>query len=58
MKHKTINIFLTMSSQPDIERISEATEEAALILENIAQEIRSGFTSGNSPAWDLTVSEE
>lgn len=58
MKSKIINLTFTMSAQPDMERISEASEEGALLLERIAQQIREGFTSGHSPSWDLTICEE
>lgn len=58
MKNKTINLTFTMSAQPDLERISEAGEEAALLLEQIAQQMREGFTSGYHPSWDLSISEE
>lgn len=56
-KDKQIVIQFTMSSEPDIKKKEEAVEETALLLEQIAKQVREGYTSGHYPAWDLTITE-
>lgn len=50
-----IEISITIDAQPDIENIEGAPEEAAMLCEQVAKQIRQGFTSGYYPTWDLKI---
>jgi len=49
---------LSLNAEPDIETKEEAVEEMALLLEQVAKQVREGYTSGAYPSWDFTITEK
>lgn len=52
-----ITITLNIYAEPDVQTVEEATREASYLCEQVAKQIREGFTSGAYPAWDLTITQ-
>lgn len=56
MTKKIIAIKFNLYATPDVETEEEAIEEASILLEQVAEEIKKGFKSGYYPSWDLEIS--